>query len=336
MTRRKRIWIPETPMINLQHYSEVGVVKHSAGISGRYDVELIHTRTGIVKRKLSFPNLVTDQFLRAISAGDRIDGYTSYIGVGTGSTAPDVSQTSLESEVARTDNSGGFSNESGSEGSEYHWFRRTRVFTESEANGNLTELGAFRSAASNAVMFNRQLFRDEFGEPTTITKTPEDQLRITYTYRVYPPMADTIDIVMFQGSPVEVITRTKSATSTAAGGWLSLLTTLGSRNEYTSNFRLDESSDLHSRTSTNFPGVNASSVSWQTQANQHAAEFEVIWGPDRANFSAGVGSFCISLNATVTGNRVPSFRSTFSQQILKTDTERFILQGQITYKRYEE
>src|SRR5690606_29765886 len=162
------------------------------------------------KRRLHFRNLITNAGLDAMAGGVGISNLINYLAVGTGSSEPRYTDTTLDAEVARTNSNGGFGDSEAMVGSgdlvEY-WRRiRTRVFTEAQANGNLAELGFF-SAASGGTMWNRQLFRDELGQPTTITKTPEDQLRVTYEYRVYPPWDDVVQEIEVNGVPVEVVNR---------------------------------------------------------------------------------------------------------------------------------
>src|SRR5690606_11810156 len=188
MRERRRIWVPEAPMLNLRRYVEVGTVRNAVMVEGYFTVELIHARTGLVKRRLHFRNLITNAGLDALAGGTGISSLINYLAVGTGSSEPNYTDTTLNAEVARTNSTGGFADSDAMVGSgdlvEY-WRRiRTRVFGQNEANGNLAELGFF-SAAQGGTMWNRQLFRDELGNPTAITKTNEDQLRVRYEYRVY-------------------------------------------------------------------------------------------------------------------------------------------------------
>jgi hypothetical protein len=106
----------------------------------------------------------------------------NYIAVGTGSAEPAVNQTALVSELARTNGSLTFG-----AGDSYPAttevglgkFMRRRAFDFGAANGNLTEFGGTDGSATN--MRTRSLFRDEFGDPVTITKTSDEQLVIEYT-----------------------------------------------------------------------------------------------------------------------------------------------------------
>jgi hypothetical protein len=49
-------------------------------------------------------------------------------------------------------------------------------------------------------MFNRQLFRDAGGVPTTITKTSTDQLRVTFEWRLIAPADDVTGEITLSGA----------------------------------------------------------------------------------------------------------------------------------------
>ena len=193
---RKRIWIPEHSDLQFPTEPEIGVgLRFRMG--GIFTVELIDAATGKVKQRLEFPNLITDAGLNGImSKTDTPNDLLKYIGVGTDSTAPVVGDTTLGAEVDRTNSNGGFSDTFGYvtgstddfDGA-YHFITRTRLFLEGEGNGNLTELAWFKSAAASTMMI-RSLFKDGGGSPITVTKTSNDQLKITHELRSYPPMGD--------------------------------------------------------------------------------------------------------------------------------------------------
>src|SRR5690606_39696105 len=220
MRERRRIWVPEAPMLNLRRYVEVGAVRHAIAVEGYFTVELIHARTGLVKRRLHFRNLITNAGLDALAGGTQISSLINYLAVGTGSSEPNYTDTILNAEIERTNSNGGFDDSDASVGSgslvEY-WRRiRTRVFAQNQANGNLAELGFF-SSSQGGTMWNRQLFRDELGNPTAITKTNEDQLRVTYEYRIYPPWDDLVQEIEVNGVTTEVVNRPQLVAS--SGNW---------------------------------------------------------------------------------------------------------------------
>lgn len=175
------------------------------GIQGRFTVELIDAATGQVKRRLEFKNLITNVGLNAVMNNVvSILGQLAYVAVGTGSTAPAAVQTTLVAELAsaavpRTSANGGFADETGADSAAgYGKFIRTRLYTEAQANGNLTELGMF-SASTAGTMWTRQLFLDGGGNPTVVTKTSADQLKIIYELRFYHPIADVGGVIAVNG-----------------------------------------------------------------------------------------------------------------------------------------
>jgi hypothetical protein len=176
-------------------------------------VQLIHARSGLVAKELRFRNLVMDVGLNFLGAS-KVDAL-SYFAVGTSSTAPNVAQVALGAQVGITNSDGGFADQASTwgAGNAYIYARRTRVFTEAQANGNLTEVGVF-DAASGGTMFCRSLLKDSGGTPTTIVKTSEFQLRIDYEIRLYPPNAwgdYTFD------APVNGVARTLTARPLGTG-----------------------------------------------------------------------------------------------------------------------
>jgi len=200
---RNRIWIPElqgTPFTEKEECGRFVSPVLQFKIGGEFIVELIEAKTGRVKERYQFPNLITDNGMDAI--GNREASLTNlfaYLGVGTDNTTPAVTDSTLGSEVDRTNSNGGFSSEefngyvtgSGGPLDAPYWFvQKVRVFTEGEANGNLTELGWFRLSVGGT-MIVRSLFKDGGGSPVTVVKTSDDQLKVTYRWRMYPPLDPT-------------------------------------------------------------------------------------------------------------------------------------------------
>lgn len=330
MNRRRRIWIPEAPYINLRRYTEAGPFNIGVALEGRFAVELVHARTGLVKRRLEFCNLITDAGLRALAANGggtdrRLGDLTSYVAVGTGTAAPSVEDAALVSEIGRTNSNGGFGDQSGSVGSgdllEYWWRRKTRVFTESQANGNLTEVGLF-NAGSGGVLFCRQLFRDEFGNPTVITKTPEDQLRIVYEYRVYPPMDDAVYSIHVNGVETEVTTRAAAVASTSWWGNTELI------GRVISGSLLVSSAPISNRSGSITTGSDSNSVTVMAYvAGAFYRERQAIWNPATANIT--IRSFLSSPSDST------RFQSEINPTFGKVNTQRLVLLERITFARKE-
>lgn len=182
----------------LGKYIEAGVDMPPTLFKGHFKVELI-SRAGIIKKVLEFDNLITNAGLDAMATLGLSPGgaaLLTYAAVGTGSTTPANTDTTLVAEITpsssnRTSANGGTADSlsyvSGTP--DYYSFVRTYLFDFSQGNGNLTEIGLF-TASSSGTMWTRQLLKDSGGTPTTITKTSSDQLKITYTLQLYPLQSD--------------------------------------------------------------------------------------------------------------------------------------------------
>jgi len=323
-------------MLNLRRYIEVGAVRNAVVVEGYFTVELIHARTGLVKRRLHFRNLITDAGLDALAGGARISDLINYLAVGTGSSEPSYTDTTLNAEVARTNSNGGFGDSDAMVGSGdlvQYWRRRlTRVFTEAQANANLAELGFF-SSSSGGTLWNRQLFRDELGNPTTITKTNEDQLRVTYEYRVYPPWDDVVQEIEVNGVPVEVVNRPQSVASSSWGSWNSGNPALNGLGVVTtSSLEASETDTLPGRSGSPPSGTSASSHTVQSYTpGTWYREREARWEPSAANFATGIGLF-----VSVVNNGGITFASKVTPKIMKQNTQRLIVMERWTYARKED
>src|SRR5690606_13071920 len=192
----------------------------------------------------------------------------------------------------------------------------------------------FFSSSSGGTMWNRQLFRDELGQPTTITKTSEDQLRVTYEYRVYPPWDDVVQEIEVNGVPVEVVNRPlRVAGDLNWGGYSSAaLSALG----------VVATTRLTAYETDTLPGRNGSPSGTSANASSHAVqsytpgtwyrEREARWEPSAANFATGIGLFVSEASSSSS----VVFASKVTPKIMKQDTQRLIVMERWTYARKED
>src|SRR5690606_17454210 len=198
-----------------------------------------------------------------------------------------VSDTAVGSQLDnRTNNNGGISDSLVSGPDFDYWeFIRVREFEENEVNGNLTEVGLF-SASSGGVMYTRQLFLDSEGSPTTIVKTNEDRLRITYKHRAYPNKSANIQNINVNGVPTTVTSRIQRLNSPDhAGGLASRIGDWGLRaaNAVETNTLPDVNGALSG-------GVRESNGSYAAYSpDSFFREYTGVWNPSVANFATGVG-----------------------------------------------
>jgi hypothetical protein len=223
-------------MIQRRRYTEVEIVSPKIGLAGFFTVELIHARTGLVARRLEFPNMVVDAGLDYLAAG-RLDTI-GYVGVGTSNVAPAANQTDLLAPLVRTNSTTGVptSEETGLSGDNLYVFRRyTRQFSTAQANGNLAEVGAFQ-LGSGGTMLARNLFQDVGGNPTIVTKTSEYELRVTYEIRVYPEPDDLVYTATINGVPDVGVTGRAYGHIVNQGGIWNFSTPLGLPSAFTNSY----------------------------------------------------------------------------------------------------
>jgi|GEM_PF-1600561 len=116
-----------------------------------------------------------------------------FAAVGTGSTAPNPSQTQLANEIGTSSSPrrtsfvpAGESNEIEALATpgEYN-IRRVLEFSEAQVGGlNLTEWGFSPVGSYNGPLMTRELFRDGLGNPVVLTLATDQRLRLIYRYKV--------------------------------------------------------------------------------------------------------------------------------------------------------
>lgn len=300
------------------------------GIEGLFRVELI--RRGRIVRALEFQNLITDAGLNAIGNGTTLDSLVQYLGVGTDNTSPAVSQTALGAQVGgRTNSNGGFADVVTSGASYSYWqLARTRLFLEAEANGNLTELGMF-SAATAGTMWCRQLFLDDLGNPTTLVKTSEEQLRVTYSWRIYPNQSQVEDVLTIDSVETSCLSRAMDIDGTYwnASGFLKLL---GAWTPFNQNMRAYETNTFPAITAGDFTGTPAEASSRTVQAYSNGnfyKDIDIVWEPAVANFATGIGAVAFGPCASFTRG----LGTTFTPKVQKINTQRFTFRARIAWGR---
>lgn len=156
-------------------------------LSGHFTLTAVDANTGETRELASFENLVLNNGLEQLGAD--APNILNYVVVGSGSSTPVVTQTTLDSVVASTQTQQ--SQENGTNGSSpyYTWTRTKWRFAQGEAAGNLSEVGIGPTPTS---LFSRSLIKDAGGSPTTVTVLATEYLDVQYELRVYVPTADVV------------------------------------------------------------------------------------------------------------------------------------------------
>lgn len=148
-----------------------------------------------------FPNLITDGGLN-LYAGSGVYCIEN-CRVGTGSTAPAVTDVALVNQVGtRTYDSGAGESTVESEHTTAPYYgavRRTYRFATGAAAGNLAEVGVGQAPLHGNILFSRALIVDALGNPTTITVLSDEILDVTYELRAYPSTSDVEDSIVLDG-----------------------------------------------------------------------------------------------------------------------------------------
>ena len=172
----------------------------SIGFDGFYLIEVIQ-QDGTLKQgsglNTPFKNLLLDNFFKTVSPlgnGDTISAEPAYCKVGTGSTPPSPVDTYLASQVARIGRSGQSYTYSNSIATGY-WRQVATPFTFPVGSvvGNISEIGV--SNYEDSLLLSRSLIKDGLGNPTTITLTATDQLKVKYTLRRTQPTTTTSGVL---------------------------------------------------------------------------------------------------------------------------------------------
>jgi hypothetical protein len=311
---RTRMWMPEEPTI-LTALDISPVVR----VSGHFIVDLIDVHSGKIKQHLEFENCLTNNLLDLIGAGNVFIDQFSSLEVGTGavagSNAPTITNTSLVAPLSpRSFNAEGIADVVGfvsasSEGP-YVWTRRTRTFSETQCNGNLSELGYWTSLTGGTLV-NRTAFKDAGGTPIQVTKTSNDILRTVFEVRIYPPLTPLTGSLLLSGSSYAFTILPVNITQPSNGGWGQLFIGFG---QWQFDIRANENQTLLDPTAsiggTGTP-TNSNNVTSYVGGDFHK-DVQGVWNSGTANFTTGIQGLYVGTNGT------PQWQVVFSPKIPKT------------------
>lgn len=187
----------------------MNIVKSTVGLGGEF--RLVKYRQGrIVQETDWFSNLILDSGLERWGTNGIIDRCA----IGTGTTAPAVTNTQLQAFSASTTVQQ--SDTWSAEASPPHRQSRVRVyrFNAGTLNGNYTEVGV---GWSDTTMFSRALIQTSGGVPTSITVLSDEVLDVYYRLRTNPPLTDVTGIINIGGVNYNYTLRASNVTS--SGSW---------------------------------------------------------------------------------------------------------------------
>lgn len=146
-----------------------------------------------------------------------------YIGVGTGNSTPDPSQSTLDNMIAITNRNSTTTHSYHAAMGDTPAYGQTAFsvqFDRGQAAGNLSEV-CVGWTANGAQNWSRALFRDSNGDPTTITIRSDEFFRVTYICRRYvPPVWTGIMAYDDDGVMKETTVTINPGSSTTSGSGL--------------------------------------------------------------------------------------------------------------------
>lgn len=278
-------------------------------------------------RVAEFDNIITNQGLNRIGTNS---DWLSAVQVGSGTAAPSVNDTGLQSFVAGTTTEQATSSSAQSTTPYYITRSVTRRFGTGAAAGNLSEVGV-GWAATGSTLFSRALIVDGGGNPTTITVLADEVLDVTYQLRVYPPSTDVTGSVTITGIG-SVATTIRAANVTNAANWgLSNNGVRGGFSESTT-VNLAYSGGIGAITATpsgTSGGAAATNAAYTSGTFQRAAT--ITWGLNAANFG-GINSCMLRLEGS-SASRFGEIQIGFGTTIAKNATNTFTLNASHVWAR---
>lgn len=321
MTDGPRIWVPRLKIL------EAHEMAFTTRLAGRFRLT-VRRPSGVIRAETGwFSNLILDAGLDRIGAAE-----TTHTGaaVGTGTTAPTVSDTTLENQIASTttiQSVNGITLSSPPYGLRKTWVYR---FGTGVAAGNLTEIGVGWTG-SPLSLFARELIRDEEGAPTTLTILADETLDLTYELTVYAPTEDVEGQVTITGSGThDIVCRAANVTTNGSTGWKNdnsatySISGGGSSSGAQRCYATQTLGDV-----TGLPSGTQFSVGSRTNSSYSEGSFQrdftLHWGLNDGNTGSGIGSVAFRCGRDAGGGSTAgsymSFQCSYNPVIDKDNTK---------------
>ena len=298
-------------------------------MQGEYNIVITHA-DGSTTETGWFKNLVLNSGLDRLGSSSEI---IKYARVGTGTSVPAVTQTSLDAQIAASPQISAATSRVNSGSPLYQTlFSYTFTFAQGAVVGNITEVG-IGWLSTGAGLFSRALILDNLGFPTTLTLVAIDQLTVYYRLNLVPSIADTTGSVTINSIPYTYVCRPANI-----GNWANNTTTFQNSGDWFSNAYYSSNIDTYG-TGVLGPvtGVPTGSVLGQqpTRANvtysngTYYRDSSWTWSPAQANFVGGIQSivFVWGTNANY------YFQIRFDTRIPKDNTMTLTLQLRYSWNR---
>lgn len=269
-----------------------------------------------------FDNLVLNSGLDRLGIRSGVPNVFLWLSIGTGTTAPTNTDTTLQAFVASV-SAMTIDSQTNAGSTTYAGIAILHhVFAQGAVVGNMAEVG-IGWASGGGSLFSRALIVDGGGSPTTLTVTSLDQLTVYYKVTHTPVVTDLTSTVTISGTSYGYTCRLAQAAS-FMNAMVNDFGTLGiavpSVNNtivYPSTSTLGALTSTPSGTATS-PCTSVASAAY-TNGNFYV-DNTYTWGPTAGNSAGGIGGLLLS-NANQTGQ----FQWNFPTPIPKDNTKTLTL-----------
>lgn len=284
-------------------------------MGGRFRLSLMK-RGRAPHKVLEFDNLITNAGLNRIGTSPA----ATHFQIGSGSTAPAVTDTALASWLAGSNTSavGAQADTYFAGPPDYREFSTLRRFAEGVGTGTIAEVGVGWAASGS--LFSRALVVDGVGTPTTIEKLADDILDVEYFFRTYPPQDDVIGTINISGSSYDYVGRAANVAFSAGNPWTSAYHLEGSAFSGGQACSVAETNVLGTRTGQPTGRVNSGTNSLKPAYvdNSFQRDYTFDFSLSQANYATGLGAVCPFRIPTWDS---PKYQFAFTPKIPKDNTK---------------
>ena len=306
----------------------MNTMQFNTKLSGEYRL-VITSNNGEVKDTGWFSNLILNQGLDKL--GNATDIPFKYASIGTGTSAPIITQTSLDAPVAYSNSYVFVSAVNAGSPSYATTLTWSYTFTQGAVIGNMTEIGV-GITASNGNLFSRALILDSGSNPTTITLTAIDQLTIYYRLTVRPPLTDGTGSIILDSNTYNYTSRVLGANTFAD---LSRTFEFGFFHLIFRSYTYAAGATLAPITATSPVGTNTAinngtvNTLGYTVGNYYI-DWNTQWSPLQGNETGGIQAIKITAGSDL---ETISFQIVFNQPIPKTNVTSLSLTFRYSWSR---
>ena len=307
-------------------------MKIQTKLAGKYKIA-IKRGDDIIQETPWFHNTILNQGLDRMGVTLAADVITS-VQVGTGTTPPATTQTSLDAWVAGFNSGSPYPSSSVNSGSPDYKSLKTWIFTfpQGDIVGTIAEVGVGWAPTAGNNLFSRELIRDGGGNPITLSLTAIDQLIVYYELTYTPVLTDGSGSVVLDSITYNYDSRILRVANFAQIPFVVLsqyLAGIETAATYQSGTTLGAITDNFPNGSTIANGTQTSVSTIAYTPGTYYLDKTIFWDVGRANDAGGIGAIALE------GGSLSSifYQIVFDSPIPKDNTQQLTLVVRYSWAR---